>query len=386
MAITRRGFLSAAACSVLPFGLTTKLSYAAVPSEKRIVVILLRGAMDGLHLLQPYGDPLFEKMRPTLARSPDSSGMIILDDFYALYSPKREDALAKLWHDGELSFLQAVSTPYRNGRSHFVAQNMLETGSGIIGEHRDGWLRRMVSALPGVQRTQTLTLSPTQMALGAGSPSLQNWWPSATLSGDKATSQKLEALYEKDLAFHVAASDLMRLANNIETIQKDDERIGTILARTTAKLLNEDIRVAAFSLGGWDTHINQSKSMDPPITELGRTLMELKVNLKENWKSTTVLCVTEFGRTVQENGIGGTDHGTGGLALLAGGAIQGGKVFGQWPGLKEKDLLNGRDLQSQTDVREYISLLFSQSMGVPISKIGREVFPYLSINSKTPLV
>ena len=263
---------------------------------------------------------------------------------------------------------------------------MLETGGNVAGEHRDGWLGRMVSTLPGVKRAQTLTLSPTQMRLGTGYPSLQNWWPSAIIEPENETAQKLEALYDKDLSFHKAASDLMRLTEYGETAPKAGERFGAKLARTTAQLLNEDMRVAAFSLGGWDTHLNQSATINSPITELGQALLGLKMNLKENWKSTAVLCVTEFGRRVKENGVGGTDHGTGGLALLAGGAIQGGQVFGQWPGLKDKDLLNGRDLRSQTDVRDYISLLFSQMMGAPISKIERDVFPNLSVKLKTSLV
>lgn len=386
MSITRRNFLSAAACSTLPISLMNNISFAATPSEKRIVIILLRGAMDGLHLLQPYGDSYFAKMRPLLANAPDSQGMTVLDDFYALYTPEKATSLANLWHEGELSFIQAVSTPYRNGRSHFVAQDMLETGGEVAGENRDGWLGRMSSVLSRVKRTQALTLSPTQMRLGVGHPSIQNWWPSATIKHGDTTAQKLQELYEKDLPFHVAASDLMRLMEQSGNGGTSNKRIGTILASTTAQLLNADMRIAAFSLNGWDTHVNQSKSMNAPIEELSHTLMELKLSLKDNWKSTAVLCMTEFGRTVRENGVGGTDHGTGGLALLAGGAVQGKKIFGKWPGLKESELLDNRDLMPQADIREYIALLFSQMMETPINKIEREVFPSLSMNLKTPLV
>jgi len=386
MTLTRRGLLSAAACCVLPLNVIDRVAFAASPGDNRIVIILLRGAMDGLHLLQPYGDREFARLRPGLSIAPGSAQLAVLDDRFALYSPDGGDGIYQLWNSGELSFVQAVSTPYRDGRSHFDGQDILETGGRIAGELRDGWLPRILSLIPGARVESALTLSAGAMLLGRGKPSAPNWWPGSSLSKDAYLMDQLQALYRNDEGFSLAAAEAVRLSGGGIGSGSSINRIEQVLARTAAEMLNQDVRVAAFSIGGWDTHNSQAKSMYWPVMGLGYALTELKQNLGKNWDSTAVLCVTEFGRAAHENGVGGTDHGTGGLAILSGGAIRSGEIFGDWPGLGESDLLGGRDLRPTADVRNYIALLFHQLMGAPLSGIERDVFPGLSIDVSTTLV
>ena len=386
MTLTRRGLLSAAACCALPIDLMDRMAFAASPGDKRLVIIMLRGAMDGLHLVQPYGDPAFARLRPGLSSAPDSPEMTPIDDRFALYSPDGQGGIHDLWNAGELSFMQAVSTPYRDGRSHFEGQDILETGGTVAGELRDGWLPRLLSLIPGARMEDALTLSAGAMLLGRGMPSVPNWWPGSALNEDAILMGKLQALYGNDDAFAMAAAEAIRLSGGAGATSEPGAIFERVLARTAADMLNEDVRIAAFSIGGWDTHYNQPKSMSWPIQGLGHALTELKQTLGRNWDSTAVLCVTEFGRGVRENGVGGTDHGTGGLAVLSGGAIRGGQIFGDWPGLGDGDLLDGRDLRPTADIRSYIALLFHQMTGAPLSAIERDVFPGLSVDTKTPLI
>lgn len=386
MSLTRRGLLSAAACCALPLDLMDRMAFAASPGDKRVVIIMLRGAMDGLHLLQPYGDPAFARLRPGLSFAPDGAAMSVVDDRFALYSPDGGGGIHDLWKAGELSFIQAVSTPYRDGRSHFEGQDILETGGSVAGELRDGWLPRLLSLIPNARIEDALTLSAGAMLLGRGLPSVPNWWPGSALNRDATLMDQLQALYRNDDAFSSAAAEAIRLSGGASAMSAPNENVEKVLARTAAGMLNEDVRIAAFSVGGWDTHYNQTNSMGWPVKALGGALAELKQGLGRNWDSTAVLCVTEFGRGARENGVGGTDHGTGGLALLSGGAIRGGQVFGSWPGLGESDLLGGRDLRPTADIRNYIALLFHQMMGAPLAAIERDVFPDMSVDVRTDLV
>ena len=386
MQLSRRTLIKAALCSTLPVSLLSNISFASTPGTKRIVVIMLRGAMDGLHLLQPYGDKAFRKLRPKLTLSPDHNDLVVLDDFYGLYSPPKARDLNSLWQAGELSFIQSVSTPYRDGRSHFDGQDILETGGRHTGELREGWLTRMIHAIPGASLNDMMTLSQGSMLLGHGNPSIPNWWPGSILDGSTISIAQLQDLYKNDSAFRKAAKDIGGYKNFGTERITDEKNISTILARTASTVLKNEASIAAFSIGGWDTHLNQIKSMYWPVKALGKALFELKSGLGKHWTDTAVICLTEFGRSVHENGVGGTDHGTGGLAILSGGAIAGQNVYGMWPGLEEGSLLNQRDLMPTEDIRAYIGLLFHQMMGADISTIENMVFPGLSIGLKDNLI
>lgn len=386
MDLTRRQFLPAAACCALPSVGLSRIAAAALPGDSRVVVILLRGAMDGLHLLRPYGDRNFTALRPGLGTGPDRGNVVDVGGFYGLAAPEGATDLADLWKAGELSFVQAVSTPYRGGRSHFDGQDILETGAARRGQRRDGWLPRMLSVIPGAELNEAVTLSSNAMLIGQGEPSVSNWSPGAMLRENAVSAQKLRMLYETDAQFLRVMEDSVLLNSLTSGSEGAKQSVEETIAATAAEMLRNEFRIAAFSVGGWDTHNRQSTSMYWPIRTLGRTLKTLRTGLGSDWQRTSVICVTEFGRSARENGVGGTDHGTGGLALLSGGAIAGGKVHGDWPGLARSDLYEDRDLRPTADIRAYMAMLFSQALGAPLSDIERTVFDGLAVETHIALL
>jgi len=223
------------------------------------------------------------------------------------------------------------------------------------------------------------------MLLGRGESSLSNWSTESLLASEEVSPERLLALYDKDPDFHAAASEAFRLSS-MGSLVDHDGRAEEQLARASANFLRDQFRIAAFSIGGWDTHGAQAKMFQRRARLLSRIFMTLKSELGPVWQNTTVVCVTEFGRSARENGSAGTDHGTGGMAILTGGAVQGGKVFGQWPGLAEGDLFENRDLRPTSDIRLYLSSLFVDLFGAKASDIQRDVFPDLTWEAKPSLV
>jgi len=360
------------------------LAVAAVPGHRRLAVVLLRGGMDGLHMLRPFGDPAFRMVRPGLSQIIPGEDRIEVNGLYGLCLPQGADELKGLWSRGELSFIQAVSTPYRHGRSHFEGQDMLESGGAAVRDLRTGWLSRMMGILPGVDPREALTLSSTAMLLGKGTPSLANW--SAPPDGlDAVSPDRLLALYEQAPAFRAVATEALRLSEHA-TEARQGEKPEIRIARAAADMLRANARIAAFSIGGWDTHSGQSGRMQPPLKVLSGALAGLREGLGPLWAQTAVICVTEFGRSARENGSGGTDHGTGGMALLAGGAIRGGQVHGDWPGLGDGNLFEGRDLNPTADVRLYLAALFRDMFGAAPADMARNVFPGVDVGQRLSLL
>lgn len=398
--LSRRAFLARSAiigCSAAASPLLTPVTFAAAPWDTRFVVIILRGGMDGIDVIQPYGDPNYAGLRKTLMGGP-GSGSFDLDGFYALH-PKLKP-LVPLWKTGELGFVNAVSTPYRQKRSHFDGQDLLEAGTTSLGESRDGWLNRMLQNLPGVEQQTAFALGSGEMKVLQGPAMVADWSPGADLLMSPQAVRLTGLMMQEDPLFRDALDEALILSGQepqmLMSMSEDNMDTGMMagesmqmqvprgagnksyleIAEFAAEQLRADARVASFSLNGWDSHNKQSKTLGDALGRLSETILALKSGVgPEVWGKTAIVAMTEFGRTVRENGTGGTDHGTGGAMLLAGGAIQGGKVRGAWPGLAEADLFERRDLMPTGDVRAAAGWLMHGLTGLDKSLIEGNVFP-----------
>jgi uncharacterized protein (DUF1501 family) len=402
--LSRRGFLSRGAalgCSLAASPFLTPVTLASAPWDTRFVVIILRGGMDGLDVVQPYGDRNFSSYRPDLPGG-EAGGGFDLDGYFSAnqyLAPIRE-----MWRAGEVGFAHAVSTPYRDKRSHFDGQDMLEAGTGMdvgIGAVRDGWLNRMLGQVPGVDARTAFAVGREDMILLNGQVPVSSWSPDTRLDLSPQGRRLLDELYHDDPVFQSAANlatDMVELLDMGDGISLGDEdgmseaamasmmqgrkaSRAKALAQFAADRLNEDTRIAAFSINGWDTHRTQLNGLKPALGELSDALVTLKAGLGRNWQKTAVIAMTEFGRTVRQNGSRGTDHGTAGAMVLAGGAIRGGRVYGDWPGLGESDLYQNRDLLPTADVRHYPAWAMAGLMGLERSLIERVIFPGLDMAS-----
>lgn len=378
-AFSRRAFLGTA-CSLAASPLVTPVVFAAAPGETRLVVIILRGGMDGLGVVQPYGDAGLSSLRPSLGRRP-GNGIADLDGFFGLADPFAD--LLPLWKSGELGFVHAVSTPYRNKRSHFDGQDFLENGGsstdGQLTPARDGWLNRALSLIPGARADTAMAVGQDNLLILNGDAPTGSWSPTNELSLEDDERRLLSLLYAGDPLFQKALEGAERLSGR--TGDAAARETGKTLAQFTAEQLNGPSRIAAFSLGGWDTHKKQQNALLRPAKQLSEALLTLKSGLGRNWDRTAVIAMTEFGRTARENGSGGTDHGTGGAMVLAGGALRGGRVFGDWPGLGETALYQNRDLMPTDDVRRYAAWALAGTMGLDRSSLAEIVFPGVDLGS-----
>ncbi len=379
MLISRRNFLVTACCAAAVPAFSP-VSFAAMPGENRFVTIVLRGAMDGLDLVQPYGDPAFAGFRPTLALTPDT-GLIDLDGHFGL-NPAAQ-SLMPLWQAKELAFVHAVSTPYRDQRSHFDGQDMLESGAEHVHEERTGWLNRALSSIPRSADRKAIDIN-TSMELILSGPNEADVWASTsnmTMGADEIDFFK--RLYANDPEFNQVLAEALRTDMSAEQLFQDEKRGQGIrdVAKLAGGLLKEDYRIASFSVDGWDTHAGQKGQFARTVKDLTIALTTLKDAVgPEVWKKTVVVAMTEFGRTARENGTGGTDHGTGGVAVLAGGGIDGGRVLGNWPGLGDGKLLDDRDLMPTGDVRELAAAMLYRQFDVSSEALTNTIFPGLNFD------
>lgn len=387
--LNRRSFLLGCSLAASPF--LTPVSFASTPGENRLVVIILRGAMDGLDLLRPVGDPHLARYRPRLL---DKRGLD-LDGFHALHPALAE--LMPLWRARELGFAQAVSTPYRDKRSHFDGQDLLEAGTGMDVEvARDGWLNRLLQVMPGAGSETAFAVGREEMRLLAGAAPVSSWSPDGRLDMSPQARLLLQEVYHDDPLFMDASLEAVEIAESLGLASKDSFALSKsnmraqikqtakagnadVLAQFAASRLNEQARIAAFSLSGWDTHRGQVGGISRALGKLQGAILTLKTELGANWARTAVVAVTEFGRTVRENGTQGTDHGTGGALVMAGGAINGGRVFGEWPGLEEAQLYARRDLLPTGDVRAYPAWMMQGLFGIEKAALEAAVFPGLQL-------
>ncbi len=393
--LSRRRFLSRAGllgCSVAASPLLTPISFAAAPWDTRLVVIILRGGMDGLDVVQPYGDPNWAGLRSKLAGGPES-GSLDLDGFFALHPSLAP--LMPMWRAGELGFSHAVSTPYRDKRSHFDGQDVLEAGTTTIGTGaRDGWLNRLLQHMPVVTGETAYAIGRGEMYLMKGAAPVAEWTPGSDLRMSPQAQKLMSLVMEEDPALHAAFAEAEALSEEPTMMMADGDpprRKGAKghvrMAEFAAKKLRKEARVAAFSLNGWDTHQHQLRALAPALERLSDVLLTLKQDLTGPiWSKTAVIAMTEFGRTARENGTAGTDHGTGGLMIMAGGAVRGGQLHGRWPGLAPSDLYEERDLMPTQDVRAHAAWIMRGLTGLNQSVLEQTIFPGLDMSEELRLL
>jgi uncharacterized protein (DUF1501 family) len=413
MTLSRRKFLTRSTlmgCSLAASPLITPVSFAAAPWDRRLVVIILRGGMDGLDVLRPYGDPGYGGLRTTLGGGPLADGPVAagldLDGFYAMHPALAP--LMPLWQQEELGFVQAVSTPYRDRRSHFDGQDLLEAGTVGLGERHDGWLNRLLQLKTGISARTAFAIGQGDLQLLHGTAPASDWSPDADLLLSPQAEQLAGLLMQQDPLFSSALTEALALsrgddgvvglaepgddmqemmAGAMEMPKPQRGKAHLKLAEFAAEQLRGETRIASFSLNGWDTHSRQKGALTAALTRLSDSILALKQGVGASvWDKTAIVAMTEFGRTVRENGTGGTDHGTGGAMVLAGGAIRGGRVYGRWPGLDEASLYNRRDLMPTGDVREAAAWVMRGLTETSQSDLERQVFPGLQMGQDPGLL
>ena len=356
----------------------------ANPSANRFVFVILRGGLDGLTAAPAVGDPAFTEARATLGVF--AAEPLRLDGTFAL-NPLLPQ-LHAMYGRGEAAVLHAVGLPYRE-RSHFDAQQVLESGGTRPHELATGWLGRALTSGGGTGGSLRAVALETAVPLVLRGPTEVDTWAPSTLPEPGADLvARLELLYRHDppLAQALARARGLReepgLAANVQGMPAGAGGRGATvaLARKAAEFLQRGSQVAVLEMGGWDSHTNQAAPNGATSNNL-RTLDAALDALREGllpsgtWGRTVVLVVTEFGREVSVNGNQGTDHGTGGAAFVLGGAVKGGRVLTDWPGLAKKDRFEGRDLRITTDLRAAIRPILSEHLQVPRAALNGLVLP-----------
>jgi uncharacterized protein (DUF1501 family) len=368
--IDRRHFLARAgvASGLL---LSPHLALAAAPTDRRLVFIILRGAMDGLATVMPVGDPAYPALRGAFGPPANAGAPLPLDGLFALHPALTETAA--LYGKGEAAFVHAIASPYRE-RSHFDAQNVLETGGKAAYALKDGWLNRLLPLLPHA-REPAIALSPTlPMALRGAAPST-SYAPSQLPDANAELLARVTALYAGDSQLHglwSEAMDARAMAGADARGGNNPAALGRLAATFLAK--PQGARIAVIEIGGWDTHAGQAARLTNALRQLDGTIAALHTGLGDAWGQTIVVAATEFGRTAAPNGTGGTDHGTGGAAILAGGALKAGRVIADWPGLAPAQLYENRDLRPTADLRSLFAGLAAAHFSVDPALIVRHTF------------
>ncbi len=396
----RRAFLQFAGGASAALGLLAvgrsgwAATMAGAASGKRLVVVFLRGAVDGLNVVVPHGERAYYAARPTIAVPRDTGGVIDLDGHFGLHPALRP--LLPLWQHGNLAFVHACGSPDAT-RSHFDAQDYMESGTPGVKATSDGWMNRVLAALPGPHGpTEAISLGPTLPRILSGSMTVANM----PLGRGAANPMPIDrppvaAAFDKVYGGDDAMSRAYRQGQDarkqlLGELQTDMQMADNGApppngfpddAARLAHLIQQDpsIRLAFLALGGWDTHVNQGAGQGQlanHLQPLGAGLAGFAAALGPAWGDTIVLVISEFGRTVHENGNAGTDHGHGNVMWVLGGAVRGGKVYGVWPGLNTDALYQGRDLAVSTDFRIPIAAVLERHMRLNDRQLAG-VFPHM---------
>jgi uncharacterized protein (DUF1501 family) len=395
-AMNRRDFLGlSAGMSLLPFG-PAAWAATADGGPTRLIVIFLRGAVDGLNVVVPHAERTYYEVRPTIAIGGPGTdlGTLPLDGRFGLHPALA--GLLPLWNDGKLAFVHAAGSPNAT-RSHFDAQLFIENGTPGDSTTRDGWMNRLLAVLPAPHGpTDAVSVGPTMPQILRGSLPVTNLplgpgaarpmpldRPEISRAFDRlyAGNDPLSEAYRQARA---ARTELLGdLASEMRQADNGAPPPGgfPMEAARLAHLIRRDrnIRLAFASLGGWDTHVNQGKGkgqLANRLQPLGDGLAALAKGLGKDWDDTVVVVISEFGRTVHENGNGGTDHGHGNVVWVLGGAVRGGHVYGDWPGLAKTQLYQGRDLAVTTDYRTLFAAILERHLGLADRQLA-QIFPGL---------
>jgi uncharacterized protein (DUF1501 family) len=363
--------------------------------DPRLLVIVLRGALDGLAAVAPVGDPEWVRLRGDQALTLDGKTPALpLDSFFAL-NPAMPN-LHRLYQAGAATIVHAAATPYRE-RSHFDGQDVLESGLGRPGTADTGWLNRALASLQpgeraGARGRGAFGVGPIAPLVVRGPAPVLSWTPRRLPPTGEDTMMRLLELYRHtDPALARVLEERLGLAAIARAGGMDGEQpraagAGQVRAYfaesagTAAKFLArpDGPRIGALAFDGWDTHANEgamSGRLAMLLGALDGAIAAIETEMGQVWRETVVAVVTEFGRTARINGTEGTDHGTATVALLAGGALKGGRVVADWPGLKPSNLHDGRDLKPTTDLRAVLKGLLRDHLRVEEAALAAKVFP-----------
>ncbi|MGB6605140.1 MAG: DUF1501 domain-containing protein [Steroidobacteraceae bacterium] len=390
----RREFLGLSALAAGGALLTTRVAFA-YPSgrRRRFVLVIMRGALDGLAAVPPCGDPAYAGLRREFALAVPGGGAhaaLPLDGFFGLHPSL--GFLQQSYAARELIVFHALASPYRE-RSHFDGQDVLENGTPQPHALQSGWLNRALAQAPGRSgREAGVALGQNVPLVMRGPAEVASWSPSRLAALDEDTYARITDLYAGDpllsrrLADAMAADALAGEDAGSSSAAAAPQQAGggagryAEIVQAAAGFLRQDEgpRVAVFDTTGWDTHANEGGAegqLAGRLRQLDAGLAILRQQLQSAWSDTAVLLVTEFGRTAAINGTRGTDHGTGTVALLVGGAVAGGRVIADWPGLGSQALYQGRDLAPTLDLRSVIKGLLAEQLEIPPRTLATDVFP-----------
>ena len=368
MGLDRRSFLGAAALLGAP-----RVLFAQAATERRFIFIIQRGAADGLNTVVPYAEPAYARLRGALAIDPSTA--LKLDGTFALHPalPK----LRELYAAGEASFLHAVASPYRD-RSHFDGQNVLETGGNAPYQLKDGWMNRLLGLLPHAGK-DAIAFSPAVPLALQGAVAVTTYAPSSLPEANEDLLMRVQQLYDSDRQLQglwTSALEARGMAGERAgggPRRQDAAALGRMAAGFLARA--DGARIAMIETSGWDTHSGQGARLAAQLRGLDGLIGALRDGMGAAWAQTVVLVATEFGRTVAANGTGGTDHGTGSAAMVVGGAVQGGRIVSDWPGLAQGDLYEGRDLMPTLALDTLIAALCADAFELEPERTARALFP-----------
>lgn len=393
--VSRRDFIKGM-CSTAVLAMTSTLYpgmvFANALTDKRLIVVILRGGMDGMAALAPYGDKNYESLRGDLSLNMET--LLRVDPFFGLH-PSLEP-LAKMYQAGEMIALPATATPYRE-RSHFDAQNVLELGSTKPNGLNSGWLNRLVSEINAQGGDLAMAFGQSLPQILRGQSAVNSWAPSALPDVSDDYISLIQKVYAHDEAFagnlekalNIQVQSMDALSGNEQkmTRQSRSPQAFVTMADAAGKWLArpDGPRIATLELGGWDTHVQQGTEggrMANNLSLFARGIDALKEGLGPVWSRSIVVAITEFGRTARPNGNRGTDHGTAGTTFLFGGALKGGRIVHNWPGLKDTDLYQGRDLRPTIDIRSVMKGILQKHYGISQSALNQTIYPD-SLHAKT---
>jgi uncharacterized protein (DUF1501 family) len=405
-AIRRRDFLSGAALAASSTLFTGKVAFAGSDTRPRFVFIILRGALDGLTAVPPYADPSYARLRGEVAIGAPGApgGALRLDGLFGLHPSLV--FLNESFAAQELIVFHAIASPYRE-RSHFDGQDVLENGCARAHAVQTGWINRALAALPPDRSARRGELG---IALGQNVPLVMrgpapvaSWSPSHLAALDEDTLQRITDLYSTDPVLSQRLADALS-TQSVADASQDDSLMAAAGENPPAQLLAsreqpkargapykevihasaeflkspDGPRVAVFDALGWDTHANEGGAqgqLAARLAGLDAGLRMLKQDLGPVWRDTVVMIATEFGRTAAVNGTRGTDHGTAAAAFLLGGAVHGGRVIADWPGLSARALYQGRDLAPTLNIHSVLKSVLAEHLAVPGRALDTSVFP-----------
>ena len=382
---TRRVFLRNSALAMVgvgaaPLWLERALYAADAPSPRKkiLVAIFQRGAADGLNIVIPHGDPRYYELRPTIAvprPSAKQDGAIDLDGLFGLHPAL--SPLKPLWDEQHLAIVHAAGSPDPT-RSHFDAQDFMESGTPGLKATRDGWMNRALAAEADPSPVRAVSLGPVlPRSMRGANPAVAVESLGNFHVGNPEAAAAFQAMYADthDATLHATARETFEAVSLLQAIQKrpyqpaggakyPPGRFGDSL-RQIAQLVKADagVEMAFADVGGWDHHVNEPGQLSARLAEFGKSLAAFWLDLGDRMQDVAVVTMSEFGRTARENGDRGTDHGHANCMFIMGGGVRGGKVYGDWPGLQPEQLYEARDLALTTDFRDVLGELVTGQLG-----------------------